>query len=105
MSSSTKSLSITVDKSLFERTSLLRKMKGKAPDLGSELEKAILSVIEETEKKLKLDSDAWKIARPCPSCSSGVLTIVTYRKKGGVPCQFMGCSGYPNCRHSESIQK
>tara|TARA_Y100000310_G_scaffold196471_1_gene196536 strand:+ start:2954 stop:3271 length:318 start_codon:yes stop_codon:yes gene_type:complete len=100
----TKSVNITVDKSLSERLSLIRKFKGRCPEFAEELEKSLLSVVAEFEKKLKLESDTWLTARKCPECSSGMLIKRTSRK-GSPPRQFMGCSNFPKCTHSESIKK
>ena len=39
------------------------------------------------------------VAKPCPSCGNGIL-----REKNGKFGWFMGCSTFPECRHTEKLR-
>jgi hypothetical protein len=97
-----KGVQITLPKSLAERFSFLRKLKHRAPNLNSDVEKVIDSFVSELENKLRIDKDSWRGSKPCPKCSTGVLYIK--RKKNDPKSRpFYGCSHFPECRHTENL--
>lgn len=55
-------------------------------------------LVAEFRGKVRYGASALSAAKPCPKCGSGVL-----REKNGKFGWFMGCSTYPECRHTEKI--
>ena len=98
-----KAVQVTLPKIVAERLSLLRKA-GKA---GAEFNKLRAAVIEgqvaACEQRFNIPKDAWKSAKTCPACSSGVLIEKRPNDKTRPP--FIGCSRYPDCRHTENYSK
>ncbi len=101
--SKNKGVHISLSKNLAERLAFVRRFKHRLPALNDDLEATIASLVSTAEKKLKIQPDAWRKARPCPSCAHGTLVERRGKRKGAAP--FMGCSRFPDCRHSESITK
>jgi len=96
-----KGLQITLPKSLAERFIFLRKLKHRTPNLNSDVEKSIESLVSDIERKLRIEKDSWRGSKPCPKCSTGVLYIK--RKKSDPKSRpFYGCSHFPDCRHTEN---
>ena len=60
---------------------------------------------DESEKKLnanpKLKSEVTKF---CPKCGKPMI-VRTARRGANAGQQFLGCSGFPNCRYIEKIDK
>lgn len=96
-----KSTSFTVSINLSKRLSFLRNFPAKIPDFNEKAEETLLLFCQEMEKKAGISAESWKLSRQCPSCGTGVLFP---RKRSGEHApSFMGCSKFPQCRHTESI--
>lgn len=101
-SKKSKAVQVSIDHYLAQRLTFIRRFKHRLPDLNRELEDALRDVIEKSEKKAGVQYDSWKKSKPCPSCTNGVLFPKVWRiKPDSKP--FMGCSRFPECRHTESF--
>ena len=56
-------------------------------------------LVAEFRGKVRYGTANHSAAKPCPKCGVGVL-----REKNGKYGPFMGCSTFPECRHTEKIQ-
>lgn len=97
----TKSVSITIPKELAERFLLIRKMRDKQL-VQSAVELNIEAIVSMYENHSNVNPNAWKTAKTCPSCSSGI--VFERIKKGDFKPSFMGCSNFPSCRHKENLK-
>lgn len=50
-------------------------------------------------KEFEQENEAYE-KHPCPKCDNGMLVL---RRKGGTGPSFYGCSNYPRCTYTESI--
>jgi ssDNA-binding Zn-finger/Zn-ribbon topoisomerase 1 len=95
------SISMTLDKRTVERLRLLRKIDQKVyGEIVEKLNLAMLPVITEAEKDIKINKNAWRDAKVCPKCESGVL-MKRFRRSDKKP--FLSCHRFPECRHTEDI--
>lgn len=99
----TKSTTITLGLTLAKRLSFLRKFPLKHTSVSTMIESSIQTICETLENKIGVNSDTWKVARDCPACKSGLL--IPKKKKGESSPAFMGCTHFPECRHTESLHK
>jgi ssDNA-binding Zn-finger/Zn-ribbon topoisomerase 1 len=95
------SISMTVDKRTVERLRLLRKvdLKGYA-EVIDKINLAMLPIITESEKGLNLNKNAWREAKVCPKCETGVL-VKRFRRSDKRP--FLSCFKFPECRYTEDM--
>lgn len=97
----TSKISMSLDKRTVERIRMLKKVSGKAEELiiNTDINIALLSVLDTLEAKKGLKNDSWKSAKVCPKCSGGVLFHKERRTDSKL---FYGCSNYPKCQHTEN---
>tara|TARA_R110001583_G_scaffold85368_3_gene223701 strand:- start:2479 stop:2823 length:345 start_codon:yes stop_codon:yes gene_type:complete len=97
----TSKVSMTLDKRTVERIRLIKKVSGKPEEMAinTEINKALLSVLDALESKKGLKKNSWKSAKVCPKCSGGTLVHKERRHDSKL---FYACSNYPKCQHTEN---
>lgn len=96
-----KSISFTVEKDLAKRLSFLRNFSHRLTDFNQDIEKMLFDFCTSMENRVGITSSTWMGSRACPLCETGVL--VSRTKKNEQNPSFMGCSKFPQCRHTESL--
>lgn len=96
-----KSVTITLNLTLAKRLSFIRRVPLKQTSVSDMIESSIDGICEALERKIGITPETWKVARDCPSCKSGLL--IPKSKKGENKPAFMGCTHFPECRHTENL--
>lgn len=93
-----KNLNLSIEEEYVYRFRYIRDLaKKKKIDLSATLEKEIIKFINKAEIKFNVSSVDWKNIKKCPKCGSE-LVIRKHNEK-----QFYGCSSYPKCNFTSSI--
>ena len=90
---------MAVNSDLLGRLKYIREIVKDDIDVNKTIENKIYSVVIGLEKKYGVSSKDWRTQKICPKCNSP-LRLVT--GKNGV---FMGCSSYPKCSYTESVEQ
>jgi hypothetical protein len=92
-----KGYSVNLPLSLINRIRFLKSIKKGKFDIGNEVEKKLLPLIESLELNLKITKNTWKESRKCPKCNN--YMVIRNGDKG----KFYGCLNFPECRQTSSI--